>query len=202
MSYTPKPTMKSTLPHEGFFFLKEPVECSDGVFQAGSIVRMSAIRFNEDKITHTAEYKIYGLNKSEIITEVISDKYYFCESNKWSEKWNEKFVPLNGIHSSAIALDYYDKIAKLRSKDANINRKIDTLDKAKTIIIPIAGLFLIIALITASAETLVAAIASAGVIAVLVVLEKCFKCRRENIAKSMKQYEFNAFFAFENACCT
>jgi hypothetical protein len=96
----------------------------------------------------------------------------------------------------------------------NIERKIETLDKAETIIIPTAGLFLIIALIrlfliitlydnkSALAGTLIAAIVSASIIAVPVVLEKYFRSRRKNIAGSIKQHELNAFFAFEKACCT
>ena len=195
--YTPRPTMKNTLPHEGFFFLKEPVRCSDGVFEAGSIVRISAFCFNE--ADHTAEYKIYSLNES----EVISDKYYFHENDKWSEIWNEKFASLNG---TSIASGYYDKITELNKEDANINRKSEILDIVETIIIPIAGLSLIM-LITIYlvlfdkslplARTFIIAIASIGIIAALVALEKHFGYRRKNIAESIKQCELNAFFALE-----
>ena len=197
MPYTPRPTMKNTLPHEGFFFLKEPIRCSDGVFEAGSIVRISALCFDEAR--HIAEYKIFSLNKS----EVISDKYYFCESDKWNEIWDEKFASLN---DTSIASDYYNKIAELHKEDANINRKSETLDIVETIIIPIAGISLImliaiyLVLFDKSlplARTFIIAIASVSIIAALIALERYFGNRRKNIAESIKQCELNAFFALE-----
>lgn len=197
MSYTPRPTMKNTLPHEGFFFLKEPVRCSDGVFEAGSIVRMSARCF--DEADHTAEYKIYSLDKS----EVISDKYYFHENDKWGEIWNEKFASLN---DTSIASDYYNKTAELNDENANIDRKSDILDIVETVIVPIAGISLImliaIYLIVFDkslplARTFIIVIALVSTIAVFVALEKHFGNRRKSIAESIKQCELNAFFALE-----
>lgn len=194
MAYTPKPTLKNTLPNEGFFFLKEPIKCSDGTFEVGSVVRISAICFNE--ADHIAKYKIYSLNGSEI----ISDKYYFHEDDN---KWNEIFAPLN---DTTIASNYYNKVTVLREKEADIDCKQEILSFAGMIICVLAVVFLVVPIIAyfvlcdkslTLAETLVSAIASAGAIVTSVVLEACLGKRKNNIVESIRQYELNSFFALE-----
>lgn len=193
MAYTPKPTLKNTLPNEGFFFLKEPIKCSDGTFEAGSVVRISAICFNE--VDHIAEYNIYSLNGSEI----ISDKYYF----RGNDIWDDIFVPLN---DNEIASKYYNSVGVLREKEADIDCKHEILSFVTMIIMPIAALFLLAMIIgyfgkldgsLTLAGTLACTIASAIVIVTPAVIENHLIKRKNSIIESIKQYELNSFFDFE-----
>ena len=193
MAYTPRPTLKNTLPNEGFFFLKEPIKCSDGTFEAGSVVRISAVCFNE--ADHIAEYKIYSLNESEI----ISDKYYF----RGNDTWDDVFVPLN---DNEIASKYYNSVGVLHEKEADIDCKHEILSFVTMIIMPIATLFLLAMIIGYFGKldesltlvgTIACIIASVGVIVVPIVIENNLIKRKNNIIESIRQYELNSFFDFE-----
>lgn len=195
MSYTLNPTMENTFPNDGFFRLKTPLQCANGVFSADSLVKVIAIDF--DETAHRIQYEIHSLLDDSLI---VSDKFCFQGD---IAKWNDMFVPID-------ASSYYVKLHTLHDEKVSNYMKREVL---QTIAMPIMLLTAICAgspvilyamssaneskqSVPSSAAVIICAIVLISVFVIFAALESHFTKKIHNAENALERCELDFFDTF------